>query len=97
MATKVDPNEPVTRGVLDDAVGTLLKGMDNIAKDIGQEMKAGFNEAKAERGQIRNELKAEISYVKGEVRGLKADLSYVPSRMHFEELKKKVERYHPTS
>jgi DNA-binding transcriptional MerR regulator len=43
------------------------------------------------------QLETHISHVRDDIQGLKAELSDTPSRAEFEELKRKVNRYRPTS
>jgi hypothetical protein len=58
-----------------------------------QAMEEGFGEL----GGKINQLAAEVSYLKDEVRGLKAEFAATPSRRDLEELKHKVERYYPAN
>ena len=87
---KSDANEPVTRGMLDEAVAAILEGMDSMIGGLRGEMNTGFENLDAKIGQTRNELKDEID-------GLKADLSNTTSRREFNELKARVDKYHPLS
>ena len=93
---KVDPNEPVNRKTLDEAVAAILEGMSNLVEGLrtdmnnkvdglGIEMTTRFDGLEAKLNQTRTEFKDEID-------GLKADLSTTPSRREFEELKAKVEK-----
>ncbi len=58
---KADPNEPVTSGLLDEAVDSILKGIDKLVnsakEELRQEMKAGFEEAIVERRGLRREIR----------------------------------------
>jgi hypothetical protein len=72
MAGKIDPNGPVTRGMLDDAVDAILKGMENMFAERDQR----FDNLEAKMDQSNSELKDEIN-------GLKADLSDTPSHKEF--------------
>ena len=97
MATKSDPNEPVNRGMLDEAVDALLQGMDKLYErfkgevdSLRSEMNTRFDNLEAKVNQTKNELKDEIN-------GLKADLSTTPSRREFEELKTRVDKRYPLS
>ena len=91
--SKRDANKAVTKEVLDDAAATIIKGMDNLFEDLRWEIKRNLDEIKS--GQ--QELKVSISYLKDEVKGLKADLSDTPSRRQLHELKERVDKYHPLS
>ena len=80
----------VTKRMLDQAVDTVLKGVEHLLsqtkKELRGEMKEGFRE-----------IKTEIRFVKDDVKGLKAELSDTPSRKDHEALKRRVGRYHPVS
>ena len=67
MAAKTDPNEPVTRGMLNEAVDALLQGMDNLydrfkgeVDSLKGEMNNRFDNLEATVKQTRSELKDEI-------------------------------------
>ena len=91
--TKVDPNETVNRGMLDEAVDALLKGMDNLFDRFKEELNSKVNSLEERlRGEIHG-VKIELSHVRDEVKGLKADLSITPSRRELEILKKKVDKH----
>ena len=84
--SKEDLNAAVTKGMLDDAVVTVLKGMDNLFSKY--------------QGKVDNRLKVievELGGVKDEMKGLKEEFSNTPSRREFNTLKQKVDRFHPNS
>lgn len=83
---KRDHDEPVTRGLLDEAVRAILGGIDNMFTE--QDKRFDGLEAKVD--QVKSELKDEIE-------GLKAELSDTPSRRDMDKLKEKVERHHPAN
>jgi hypothetical protein len=72
--TKTDPNEPVTRGILDEAVEAILKGMDKMVRRLGSEMNSRFEEV----DERLKKIEIELTHVKDTVNGLKADLSDTP-------------------
>lgn len=84
---KRNPKAFVTNEVLDEAVNTLLKGMDNMF----EEQKKYFV-SKEDLKSVKNELKSEISWLKDDIKGLKADFSTTPSRSEFNNLKSLVSR-----
>ena len=84
---KVDPKEPVSRGVLDEAVEAILNGMELMFSKQDKR----FDKLEA---NVR-EIKVELSGVKDSVNGLKAEFADTPSRREFQELKSKVDKYHP--
>ena len=88
--TKVDPNELVNRGTLNEAVEAILEGMNNMVVGLKSEMNTRFDNLEAKVNQTKNELKDDID-------GLKADLSTSPSRREFEELKTRVNKRYPLS
>jgi uncharacterized coiled-coil DUF342 family protein len=91
--TKSDSNEPVTKGMLDEAVSAILQGMDKMFGNLREEMGERFVKVEEE---IRG-VKVELSHVKDEIKGLKANLSVTPSRKEFEQLKTRVDKHHPLS
>lgn len=100
MAANYDPNEPVTRGMLNEAVDAILKGMDKIAKELKSEIEGVRSELKGTRNELKGEmqeLKVEVRYLKDDMNGLKAEFSDTPSRREFNELKARVDKYHPLS
>ena len=81
----VRKNNPlVTKSMLDEAVDAILKGVDAL-----------FRQFKGEVDKRFDKVESEINFVKTDVRDIKADLSNTPSRKEFNELKTKVDRYHP--
>jgi hypothetical protein len=88
--TKSNSKEPVTRGMLDEAVQAILEGMDKIVGGLRNEMNIGFEKLNAKVDQTGSELRDEID-------GLKADLSETPSRREFEEVKARLDEHHPLS
>ena len=91
--SKNKSSQPATREVLDEAVDILLEGMDKLYEKFKGDMNTGF-------GNIENRLRSvevELSHVKDEINGLKADLSNTPTRREFEELKVRVDKHHPLS
>jgi uncharacterized membrane-anchored protein YhcB (DUF1043 family) len=85
---KVDPKEPVNRGVLDEAVEAILKGVETMFGNFRGEMNTKFAKVderfdKLEAGQ--KDLQRQIS-----------DLKYdTPTQKEFDTLKSKVDKYHP--
>ena len=95
MVTKVNPNEPVTREMLNDAVDAILNGVDKLViglraemNGLRAEMKLGFKKLDVKIDYTKNELIDEID-------GLKADLSDTPTKKEFEGLKRRVYKHHP--
>lgn len=95
---KNDPKAFVTNGVLtetlDDAVDTLLQGMDNMLEEqkkifaTKEDLKGFATKEDLKQFATKEDLKREISWLKDDIRGLTADLSGVPSKKEFDELKK---------
>lgn len=90
---KRDQNDPVTKAMLDEAVDAILKGMDKMAGSLRSEMNSRFEGVN---GRL-DKLETEVSHVKDEINGLKGELSDTPSRREFNELKARVDKYHPVS
>lgn len=87
MATN-PKDELVTRGMLDQAVEAILKGMDNLARSLRSEFK----------GLLKEEIepvKTDTTFIKRDIRDIKAELSDTPSRREFNELKSEIGKIHP--
>lgn len=78
---KRNPKASATNETLDQTVQAVISGLDDIAKALRNEMRAGFNE-----------LKAGQSNMKRQLNDLKDD---TPTRKEFDGLKAKVDRYQP--
>lgn len=87
--TKESPSDHVNRGMLNDAVDTILEGMDNLFLRFKEEV----NSAKTEILKNRRELQG----LRNDFAGLKEEFSNTPTRAEFEELKSKVNRFHPNN
>jgi hypothetical protein len=96
LMTKNDPKAFVTNGVLteilDEAVDTILKGMDNMFKEERKYNSQTFA-TKEDLKSTKEELKTEISWVKDDIKGLTADLADTPSKNEFNQLKGRVDKY----
>lgn len=88
---KPDPNEPVTRKMLDEVVEAILAGTEGLFNNLRREMNSRFEKA----DRRFDKIEVELRHVKDQVSGLIADLSDTPSRREFEDLKSKVDRHHP--
>ena len=89
--SKIAPDDLVTRGLLGEAVDVILNGMDKMVGEWKNEMNSRFDKMESR----LNGLEVEVRGVKDEVRGLKAEFSVTPTRREFEELKARVDKYHP--
>ncbi len=78
-----DPNEPVTRGMLDEAVSALLNGMDNLYQRFRNEIAPLTKDVSS--------IQTDVTFIKRDIHDIKADLSDTPSRREFNKLKDKVE------
>ena len=104
---KGNQKDYIIKKVLNEAVETILKGMDNLYDKFKGEMYARFENVNVQFKNIDSQfanvenrldrIEAEMSYVKDEIKGLKADFSTTPSRREFEELKVRVEKRYPLS
>ncbi len=88
---KVNPKEPINRGVLNDAVDTILKGVDNLLANRNKQYNKRFD--KVDSGLKK--LEVGQKGLKNEMDGLKAEFSNTPSRKEFGELKARVDKYRP--
>jgi hypothetical protein len=93
--TKSDSNQPVTRGMLDEAVQATLEGMDRIVERFRNEVNTRFENVDNRFDNLEAKIDLTRKEFKDEVDGLKADLSDAPSRREFEGLKARVDKYHP--
>ena len=85
---KADTNEPVTRGMLDEAVEAILKGVDELVNGLRGEMNTRF-----EKVDIRfDKLDAGQRDLQRQINDLKYD---TPTQKEFEDLKTRVDKYHP--
>lgn len=82
---KTDPKGVVTNEYLDGAVDKIIKGVDRMFK--------GERKYNTETFATKEDLKREASWLKDDIKGLKADLSIVPGRGEFNNLKTKVDRF----
>lgn len=86
--------------MLNEAVDTILEGMERLMDGKIKESKQRTDGKLATLGNdIRQEIKDESkrleAIIKDETDGLKAELSKTVSRKEFNELKGKVDKYHP--
>jgi hypothetical protein len=95
-----DTDKPVTSGILNEAIDTLLKGMDNLYERLKGEvdgLKIEMNSRFASIDKRFDNLEAKVDLIKNElvdeIGGLKAELSTTPSRTEFEELKTRVNKH----
>ena len=81
---KVDPNEPITRKILDEAVEAILDGINRMFTGMNKRfdgIDARFDNLEAGQRILQRKIK---------------DLKYnVPTRKEFNELKARVDKYHP--
>ncbi len=108
MAKKND-NRPATvkevREIVIDASEAILKGVDRMFEEQNGRIDKRFKRVDERFKQVDerfkqvderfNKLEVEISYIKDTANGLKADLADTPTKKEHEELKAKVEKYHP--
>ncbi|KKR30840.1 MAG: hypothetical protein UT61_C0001G0024 [Candidatus Woesebacteria bacterium GW2011_GWA1_39_8] len=80
--------------MLDQAVKAILKGMDKLIGQTGENLRGEIKNAKSE---LRSEFKTELGFVRDDIKGLTAELSDTPSKREFNELKSRVDKYHPAS
>ena len=92
--TKKDPKEFVTNQTLDetldDAVDTLLKGMDNM---LEEQKKIFATKEDLKEFATKDDLKREVGWLKDDIKGLTADISGIPTKKEFNEVKTKVDKY----
>jgi hypothetical protein len=103
--TKVDPNFSITRKDLDDAVETILIGVDGMFKSPDNPMNKRLDslESKVDNletkvdnletkvGNLETTVDNHYHWLKNDIDDLKADFSNQVSRKEFNQLKKKVD------
>lgn len=77
----------VTEEMLDEAVTSILDGMDNLLKEQDERNQKIF--------ATKEDLKREVSWLRDDISGLKVELSDTPSRREFNELKGRVNKSTP--
>ncbi len=71
--------------IVEDATDKILKGMDRMFNNFRKEMYQNF--------ATKEDLKREIGWVRDDIKGLEADLSNVPTRTEFNQLKARVDKH----
>ncbi len=95
---KPDPNDLVTRAMLDDAVEAVLDGVGRLFNGLRDEMSSRFAQVGKRFDQMDerfDKLDLGQRHLKGQLKGLKRDSSKFASRRQFEALKRRVDKYHP--
>lgn len=98
--TKSGDKAFVSRKDLDEAVDTILSGINNLFEASRQERNSRLDKVEGSLKAIegtQREIKVALLQVKDEINGLKADLSDTPSRKEFENLKTRVDEQYPLS
>lgn len=90
---KGNPKEPVNRGMLDEAVEAVLKGMDNLYERFTNEVKPLKGDLSALKKDVGS-IKTEITFIKRDIQDIKVDLSDTPSRRESEKLEEHVQLPH---
>ena len=83
--TKRDPKAFATNEIIDDAVDTLLKGIDNMLVEQ-KKIFATKEDLKNVREDMKSlatkeDLKREVGWLKDDIKGLTADLSGLPTKV----------------
>lgn len=89
LMTKKDPKAFVTNLDLDEAVDSILKGMDNM---LVEQKKIFATKEDLKQFATKEDLKREASWLRDDIKGLTADIINVPSKKEFSELKVKVNK-----
>lgn len=97
MSSKVDPNAPVVRKDLDEAVSTILEGIDNMFKDQNDSLNKKFSSIDQRFDNVDTKIDNVEKHLKDDIKGLKADLSDTVFRKEFNQLKTRVNKYHPAN
>ncbi len=96
-------SDPVNRGMLNDAIDAILKGIDNLflrfkkeTDGVKTEIQKNGIEIQANQEEIKKNGLA-ISRLKNDFDGLLEEFSDTPSRKELNDLKTKVDHFHPTN
>lgn len=87
--TAKDSNAFVTNQILDEAVETIIKGVDHLIKDFRDEVRISFNNV----GKRFDKIENDSTWIRDDIKGTKADLSETVSRKEFSHLKEKVDKH----
>ena len=89
LMAKNDPDAVVTNKILGEAVDTLLQGMDNMLEEQ-KKIFATKEDLRKVRDEMatKEDLKREVSWLRDDINGLKADLTGVVSKKEFNEFKR---------
>lgn len=85
---KQDPNAFVTNKTLQEAVDGIMGGIDRIIDEVRMEFKYITKNF-----ATKEDIKREVSWLRDDIKGLKADLSDTVSRREFTQLQSKVDKY----
>lgn len=88
--TKKDPKAFVTNESLDDAVGTILRGMDNMFENITTKDDLATTEKRL--SKRLDKVESDIYFVGQDIKDIKSDLSDTPTLRQFNTLKAKVNK-----
>ena len=91
---KHDPNEPITRSMLDEAIDAILEGVGSMFKNL-QGRADGMDKRFDKIDGNITKLESGQGHLAEKIKDLRADLSDTPSRREFQQLKSKVDRHHP--
>lgn len=95
--TKADPNPPVVRKDLDEAVEAILKGMDGMFKNPDNPMNVRLDRLEAKVDNLETKVDNHYEWLKDDINGLKADSSTTVSKKEFNQLKTRVDECCPTA
>ncbi|MDP1710256.1 MAG: hypothetical protein Q8L28_01440 [bacterium] len=81
--TKVNPNQPATKGMLDEAVDAILEGMNNLYTKHDQR----FDKV----DKRLDKIEGDVYFIKRNVKDIKIELVDIPTKKEFGDLKRKVD------
>lgn len=82
-------DKTVNKKMLDEAVQTILTGMDNLFEKHDKRFESVDDSLVKIDGRL-DKIESDIYFVKQDVKDIKADISNTPTREEFDELKVKV-------
>ncbi|KAA3642034.1 MAG: hypothetical protein DWQ07_25910 [Chloroflexi bacterium] len=94
----MDDDKPITRKDLSQFSDAILNGVEvmvtKVSDDLRGEIAQVRDELKEEISGVRNELSTGLKNVEREINDLKVD---TPTRKEFDDLRERVDRFHPSN
>ena len=93
---KKDQSATVTNRMLDEAKDAILDGINGMFLERDKRLNR-IEKRQTSMENLLSDLKVELSHEKDTVNGLKGEFARIPTRKEFDELKARVDKYHPVN